>query len=136
MTRRHAVALAGALLALASCGPSAAEEATDLCGDLRSFGATFDLLLERQPDATVGEVRGALEKVTPFLDRVMALEASAEPLDAEIAAVEEAFREALEGLGDDEPSSSADNALDPERPRLARVLAAAAAALGCPTEDL
>jgi hypothetical protein len=133
--RRRAAACAGALLALVSCGPSAGEEATDLCGDLRSFGATFDLLIERQPGVTVGEVRGALEKVTPFLDRVVALDASAEALDVEIAAVEEAFREDLQGFGDDEPASRADDALGPDRPRLASALSAAAAAIGCSSND-
>ena len=134
MKPRHAVACAAVLLALASCGPSAGEEAADLCGDLRSFGATFDLLLQPPPDATVGEVRGALEKVAPFLDRVAALDASPEALEVEIAAVEETFREALDGLGDDEPASSADDALDHERPRLASVLADAADAIGCVTD--
>jgi hypothetical protein len=118
------------LIALASCG-SSDEEIADLCGDLRSFGATFELLVRPQVDATVGEVRGALEKVAPYLGRVAAVDATPESLDAEIADVEETFRDALEDLGDDEPSSRVDDRLGGERPRLENVLARTVAVLGC-----
>jgi hypothetical protein len=124
------VACVAALTALASCG-SSDDEVTDVCGDLRSFGATFELLLQPQADATVGEVRGALEKVAPFLGRVAGVDATPESLDDEIAAVEETFRDGLEDLGDDEPSSRVDDRLGGERPRLENVLAQAAAVLGC-----
>jgi hypothetical protein len=127
---RRAVACVAALAALASCS-SSAEEVADLCGDLRSFGATFDLLLQPQAGATVGEVRGALEKVAPFLGRVAGVDVTPEELDAGIAAVEETFRDALDGLGDDEPASQLDDRLRVDRPRLGNVLAQAAAALGC-----
>jgi hypothetical protein len=127
---RHTVACVAALTALASCG-SSDEEIKDLCGDMRSFGATFELLLLPQADATVGEVRGALEKVAPFLGRLAGVDATPESLDAEIAAVEETFRDALEDLGDDEPSSRVDDRLGGERPRLENALAQAAVVLGC-----
>jgi hypothetical protein len=127
---RRTVACLAALTVLASCG-SSDEEVADLCGDLRSFGATFELLVQPQADATVGEVRGALEKVAPFLDRVAGVDATPESLDDEIAGVEETFRDALAELGDDEPSSRVDDRLGGERPRLENVLAQAAAVLGC-----
>ena len=128
--RLRAVACVAALAALTSCS-SSDEEVADLCGDLRSFGATFELLLQPQADTTVGEVRGALEKVAPYLGRVAGVDVTPEELDAEIAAVEETFRDALEGLGDDESSSRVDDRLRVDRPRLGNVLAEAAAVLGC-----
>jgi hypothetical protein len=119
------------MLASVACGPSPEEEAADLCRDLRSLDRTFELLLVPPQDATVGEVRGALEKVAPFLGRLAAPDATEVAVDDELRIVEEAFRDALDGLGDDEPATAADEALRVDRPRLAAVVADAAAALGC-----
>jgi hypothetical protein len=120
-----------AVLAAAACGPSPEEEAADLCRDLRNLDRTFELLLVPPDDATVGEVRGALEKVAPFLDRLAAPDATDGVVDAELEVVEEAFRDAFDGLGDDGPATAADAELRGDRPRLAAAVADAAAALGC-----
>jgi hypothetical protein len=116
---------------LAACAPSTADEAADLCGDLESFAATFELLLRPPEDAALGEVRGALEKVAPFLGRLADADATTVALDDELEAVQERFRDGLDGLGDDEPASVADAGLASARPRLAAALGDAAVALGC-----
>jgi len=125
------VVLAPAVVTLAACGATAEQEAADLCADLRNLDATFELLLVPSDDATVGAVRGALEKVSPFLERLAASEATGEAVDHELDAVEEAFRDGLEGLGDDEPASAAEASLRGDRPRMAAVLAEASSAHAC-----
>jgi len=128
---RVVAVLATAGVALAACGASAEEEAADLCADLRNLDATFELLLVPSDDATVGAVRGALEKVSPFLERLASSDATGEAVDRELDAVEEAFRDGLEGLGDDEPASAAEASLQGDRPRMAAVLAEASSAHAC-----
>jgi hypothetical protein len=128
--------LVGAALALAvagataGCGPSPEALAEDLCRDLRSFRATFELLEAPPPWASVGEVRGALEKVAPFLERLADAPQTPAPLEDELAEVETAFRDVVEGIGDDEPASVLVPGDAPAR--LRRALAASAASLGCP----
>jgi len=128
--------LAGAALAVAvaavtaSCEPSPEALAEDLCRDLRSFGATFELLEAPPPGASVGEVRGALEKVAPFLERLADAPQTPPPLEDELAGVETAFRDVVDGIGDDEPASVLVPGDVPVRLRGA--LAAAAGAIGCP----
>lgn len=127
--------VAGAALVLivvaAACGPSGSEEVADLCTDLDSFGATFDLLTEPPTDATVGQVRGALEKVAPFLGRVRDVDATDERLDDELDAVEELYRDAFDGIGDDEPVARIEPRLGDAPSRLSADLEAAATALAC-----
>ena len=127
----RAIVTVACLAAVAGCTPSEAEEVADLCRDLGSFGGTFELLLGPPDEATLGEVRGALEKVAPFLGRMADVEATPAALDDELRAVEEGFRDALEGLGDDEPATVAAAGLELVRPRLQTALAEAASALGC-----
>jgi hypothetical protein len=118
-------------LAVAPGCSSPNDDRVDVCRDLGSFGETFELLLAPPPDATIGEVRGALEKIAPFLERVAAADATSDALDDELVSVEEAFRDALDGLGDDEPATEADAELRGDRPRLAALLAEASSALDC-----
>jgi hypothetical protein len=120
-----------ALAAMTSCGPSADEEAADLCRDLGSLRATFHLVLAPPTGATVGQVRGAVEKVAPILTRAAGTQETAEALDERIDDTVEAFRDGLDDLGDDEPASAADPRLAAVRPRLADAVEDVAAALGC-----
>jgi hypothetical protein len=120
-----------AAVVLPACRPTTQEEVADLCGDLRNLRDTFTLILAPPSEASLGEVRGALEKVAPFLDRVAKVDVTSPAIDAEIEEVTDAVRDGLEGLGDDEPATRADEPLGPARLRLASVLADAASALGC-----
>jgi len=115
-----------------ACAPSEDEEVTDVCDDLRSLRATFDLLLEPPEGATVGEVRGALEKVAPVLARASAVDATDAAVDDGIDDAVEAFRDGLDGLGDDEPASLAKPRLTEARSRMHGAVDAATASLGCP----
>lgn len=117
---------------VSSCGPSEAEEVVHLCADLGSFGATFELLADPPADATVGQIRGALEKVAPFLGRVRDVDATDEALDGELDAVEDVYRDAFDGIGDDEPVERIEPRLGDGPVRLSAELDAAARALGCP----
>ena len=129
--RRAGFGIAVAAFALAACAPSAEEVRTDLCVDIESYGATIELLLAPPADATAGEVRGALEKAAPFLERVGSNDATPPDLDAELAAIEETFRTALDGVGDDEPADVVAPGLSGARPRAADALAETSVALGC-----
>jgi hypothetical protein len=120
-----------ATIVLAGCRPAPEDEVADLCGDLRNLRETFAVLLAPPPDASLGEVRGALEKIAPFLDRVAGVDATSAAIDAEIEDVTEAVRDGLDGLGDDDPATRADESLRSARPRLDSVVAEAASALGC-----
>ena len=132
MNRRRAqLALSLAVVAAVGCAGSDADEVADLCRDLGSFRATFALLLAPPPDATVGEVRGALEKVAPFLGRISDSDATPRSLDDAIDEAETSFRDGLDGLGDDEPASVAERALARARPRMADAVEAAASSLAC-----
>jgi hypothetical protein len=122
-----------AAVALGACAPSAEEVRTDLCADLESYGSTIELLLAPPVDSTAGEVRGALEKVSPFLERMGSSDATPADLDAELVAIEEGFRSALDGVGDDEPADVVAAGLSGVRSRAADVLAETSVALGCAT---
>jgi hypothetical protein len=69
--------------------------------------------------------------VSPFLERVGSNDASPADLEAELAAIEEVFRTALDGVGDDEPADVVAPALSGVRPRAADALAETSVALGC-----
>lgn len=131
---RRPVAAAALVLTVvvSACGPSGSEEVADLCADLDSFGATFDLLTDPPPHATVGQIRGALEKVAPFLRRVRDVDSTDELLDDELDAVEELLRDAFDGIGDDEPLARIEPRLGDAPSRLSADLDAAASALACP----
>jgi hypothetical protein len=105
--------------------------ASDLCRDLEHLEETITLLLEPASGATVGEVRGALEKVSPVLERIASAPQTSAALGARLEDVEERLREALDGFGDDDLASSAAAGLAAPRTDLDRDLASAVAALGC-----
>jgi hypothetical protein len=91
-----------ALLATACARSTPQEEIAAICEDLRNLSATVDLVVAPPPDATVGEVRGATEKLDPTIHQ---LERSGAVDDADAEAMrtsQEDVLEALEGIGDDD----------------------------------
>jgi hypothetical protein len=97
--------IASALLLIAllvGCGPSGEDAIRDLCGDLDNLAPTFELVVAPPSDARLGEVRGALEKVAPALERGRRASQVPPALADELEAVEEALRDELAGFGDDE----------------------------------
>lgn len=123
----------GALLIVlvGSCAPSPRDERTSLCENLGHLEATVVVFSTPPADATVGQVRGAIEKLDPTIsnaeDADVVADADAEALRTE----HEAALEALEPYGDDTPLAD----VPPERLAPASALAsryrATVASLGC-----
>lgn len=105
MSARSCRSLLAVFLAAAAwgCAPLPSDEASSLCEDLSNLAATVALIDALPADATVGQVRGATEKLDPTIHRV---ERAGVVPDAEgeaFRAAQEAVIEALEGIGDDTP---------------------------------
>lgn len=127
----RALAAAAISVAVGTGGCTDADaERSDLCGDLDRLAVTFELVTDPPEGATVGAVRGGLEKVAPTLDRAAGAEQVGDRLAGELAAVEEALRDALADLGDDEPAAVATEALG-LGPRMSAARDDVIAALGC-----
>lgn len=91
------------LLATASwaCSDAPDDERAALCEDLGSLEATVDVIANPPIDATVGDVRGATDKLDPTIEQ--AEDASIVP-DAEsdgLRAGQEAVLDAIDGISDD-----------------------------------
>jgi hypothetical protein len=95
-----------AAVALAACGQSSASARVELCQDLTNLQATVAYLVAPLPGATVGDVRGALDKIDSTLEAVHD--------DADVPDIEDdalldartAYRDAIEHTGDDDPFTS------------------------------
>jgi hypothetical protein len=85
----------------ASCGGSPEDERAALCEDLGNLGGTVGLIANPPVDSTVGQVRGAIEKLDPTIEQ--AEDAGVVPdADADgFRAEQEVALDALRGIGDD-----------------------------------
>jgi hypothetical protein len=86
----------------ASCAQSPPEERAALCEDLVNLAATVDLFARPPDDATVGDVRGAIEKLGPTIQQAEDAGVVADTDADAFRARHEAALEALEDYGDDE----------------------------------
>lgn len=86
-----------------SCARSAPQdEIAAICEDLAHLSDTVDLVVAPPPGATVGEVRGATEKLDPTIHE-LERSGAVDDVDADaMRATQEDVLEALEGIGDDE----------------------------------
>jgi len=124
--------LVALIVVLSGCAPSASDEAASLCEDLGNLAATMALISAPPGDATVGQVRGATEKLDPTIDQAERAGVVPDTDGEGFRAAQEAVLESLQGIGDDTPI--------PEVPpdRLAPIDELAAryegivASLGCP----
>lgn len=116
---------------LAACGPSGEEAIRDLCGDVDNLGPTFELVVSPPAEVRIGEVRGALDKVSPALDRGRRASPVPPALADELEAVEEALRDEMAGLGDDEVVGDVGFAPAGLQRRLGNAVAELQATLGC-----
>jgi hypothetical protein len=107
--------LAPILLVAASCdGDTPDEVRADLCGDLGHLGPTIVLLVDPPVNVTIGELRGALEKLDPTVGDLEDSELVAEHLMQALLDARAGYRIALKPFGDDEPGSEAiDDAAGP-----------------------
>jgi hypothetical protein len=87
----------------AACGRSSAADNTEICQDLVNLQATVDFLAAPGPAATVGEVRGALDKLDPTLQAVHEDDAVPDAEDNALLDAQKAYRDQIENLGDDTP---------------------------------
>jgi hypothetical protein len=127
------IAAFAAILAVAApaCGTSSASEAASICSDLMNLRATVAVLESPPPNATVGEVRGDIEKLDSTVGAVAGSSAVPESVGNEFEDARDAYRDVFDGIGDDDPFSSvADEAAAPAR-RLGAAYDAAVAALAC-----
>ena len=122
-------------LSVGCIGSSAEETARDLCGDLANLDETITLLTAPTAEASVGDVRGAYEKVAPVLERIAAAPQVSEELETTLIALQEAFRDAFAGVGDDEPATVVVAPLAAPREGLRITLSDASVALGCAPPD-
>jgi hypothetical protein len=94
--------IAAALL-LVACGPSSASARAELCQDLINLDATVMYLAAPPPDATVGDVRGALEKIDSTWQAVHDDPDVPDAEDAALLDARDAYEDEIHDVGDDDP---------------------------------
>jgi hypothetical protein len=127
------IAALAAILAVAAsaCQRSEASEAGSICGDLMNLRATVAILESPPATATVGEVRGDLEKLDSTVGAVGGSSVVPESVGDGLEEARDAYRDVFDGIGDDDPFSSvADEAAAPAR-RLGAAYDLVVSILGC-----
>jgi hypothetical protein len=120
------------LALLPACGPSSASARAELCRDLTNLEATVAYLAAPPPDATVGDVRGALEKTESTWE---AVRDDADVPDAEDDAMQdprEDYDDAIGDFGDDDLFAMHAAETAGIARRLAGAYAVVRGRLGCP----
>jgi hypothetical protein len=90
------------LLVMPACGPSPASARTELCEDLTHLQATVAFLAAPPPDATVGDVRGALEKIDSTWQAVHDDPDVPDAEDDALLDARDAYQDQIHGVGDDD----------------------------------
>ena len=126
------IAAFAAILAVAtSCRTSPSNQTAWICSDLMNLRATVAFLESPPATATVGEVRGDLEKLDSTVGAVGGSSVVADPIGTQLEDARDDYRDVFDGIGDDDPFSSiASEAAEPAR-RLGGAYDAAVAALAC-----
>jgi len=100
MRRSGPVLVAAAVLV--ACGGSSSASNADLCQDLTNLQATVAFLAAPPSTATVGDVRGALDKLEATWEAVHDHPDVPDDEDAALLAGRQDYRDAIEGVGDDD----------------------------------
>jgi hypothetical protein len=100
---RRSVGFVLACLLCAACGRSSAAGNAEICQNLVNLQATVDFLAAPGIETTVGEVRGALDKLDPTLQAVHDDDAVPDAEDNALLDAQKAYREQIDNLGDDTP---------------------------------
>jgi hypothetical protein len=133
-TTARIAALAVTVAVLASaCQRSEAGQAASICSDLMNLRATVVFLEAPSATATVGEVRGDIEKLESTIGAVGGSSAVPESIGDELGDARDAYRDLLDGVGDDDPFSSVAAAAAAPARRLGAAYDAAIGALACGT---
>jgi hypothetical protein len=100
---RGPICLAVVCVVLAACGRSSTADHSELCQDLVNLQATVQFLAAPDPATTVGEVRGALDKLDPTFQSVHDDDAVPDDQDDALLDAQDDYRDAIADLGDDTP---------------------------------
>ena len=100
---RRSVWFVLACVLCAACGRSSAADNAEICQDLVNLQATVDFLAAPGSATTVGEVRGALDKLDPTLQAVHDDGAVPDAEDDALLDAQDAYRDQIDNLGDDTP---------------------------------
>jgi len=99
--------MAAVALAATGCNGSDHAQAASLCEDLRNLRATVSSLEAPNTDATVGEVRGDIEKLASTIGAVDGSDAVPDAMGKALSDARDDYRDVLDGIGDDDPFSEA-----------------------------
>lgn len=86
-----------------SCAGSPEDQTASLCEDLVNLAATVELIANPPVEATVGDVRGATEKLDPTIHQAERASVVQDEEGDALRADQEAVLDALDGIGDDTP---------------------------------
>ena len=100
--RRHGLPILCALVAMGACTRSSAAASGALCQDLTNLQSTVAYLGMPPRDATVGDVRGALDKIDSTLQALHDDPAVPDDEDKVLLGAQQDYRDAIEGVGDDD----------------------------------
>jgi hypothetical protein len=92
-------------LSATACNGSGQTPTASICDDLRNLQATVSFLEAPNASASVGEVRGDIEKLTSTVSAVEGSAAVPDPMGGAFSAARDDYRDLLDGIGDDDPFS-------------------------------
>jgi hypothetical protein len=127
------IAAFAAILAVAAtaCRTSPSSQLASICSDLLNLRATAAFLESPPAAATVGEVRGDIEKLDSTIGAIGGSSVVPDSIATQLEDARDDYRDVFDGIGDDDPFSSvASESAEPAR-RLGAAYDAAVAALAC-----
>ena len=128
---RRPAALLVVLVSIGLAGCRATEDHADICGDLGHLAATVQSLATPSPDASVGAIRGGLEKMDPTFGS-LSRSGLADPVVLDrLLRAHVAYRDLVADVGDDETYASLGPAAPPAAAAFRAAFAAARRDLAC-----
>jgi hypothetical protein len=127
-----AIGLAFVAALAPSCrGGTGEEQAAELCEDLGHLEATIAELAAPRPGTTVGEIRGALDRLDPTFEAVQDSDLVSERTAGELRDAQSVYRDQIGGIGDDHPLAGEGLELAGSQRRIAESFEVAESELGC-----
>jgi hypothetical protein len=105
-TPRAAAVIVLLALSATACNGSGQTGTASICDDLRNLRATVSFLEAPSAGASVGEVRGDIEKLTSTVSAVEGSDAVPDPMGEAFSAARDDYRDLLDGVGDDDRFST------------------------------